>query len=70
MTDRWIQLVELAELFGVSQESLKRMAKTHGFPLRRLTSYAAPGVLESEFLRWLKAQPRVGRPVRKNRRKA
>jgi hypothetical protein len=70
MIDPWIPLVELAKLFGLSAESMKRMAKTRGFPLRRLTPYAKPGVLESEFVRWLKAQPRVGGPVRNKRRKA
>jgi len=76
--DRWIQLAELARMFGLSEESIKRLAKTHGFPLRRLTPYATPGVLESELVSWLKDQPHVGPPVRtisraksrpKNRRK-
>jgi predicted DNA-binding transcriptional regulator AlpA len=62
--DRWIQLGELAKLFGLSEESMKRIAKNHGFPLRRLTPYATPGVLESELFRWLKAQPLVGHPIR------
>jgi hypothetical protein len=65
--DRWIQLGELAKLFGLSEEGMKRLAKNHGFPLRRLTPYATPGVLESEFLRWLKAQPLVGQPIRAKR---
>ena len=63
-SDRWIQLGELAELFGLSEESIKRFAKKKGFPLRRLTPYATPGVLESELVHWLKAQPLVGQPVR------
>jgi len=67
--DRWIQLGELAKLFGLSEESMKRVAKNHGFPLRRLTPYATPGVLESELFSWLKAQPRVGRPIRVKRAK-
>jgi hypothetical protein len=62
--DRWIQLGELAKLFGLSEESMKRVAKNHGFPLRRLTPYATPGVLESELFTWLKAQPLVGQPIR------
>jgi hypothetical protein len=62
--DRWIQLGELAKLFGLSEDSMKRVAKNHGFPLRRLTPYATPGVLESELFSWLKAQPRVGRSIR------
>ena len=65
--DRWIQLGKLAKLFGLSEESMKRVAKNHGFPLRRLTPYATPGVLESELFRWLKAQPLVGHPIRVKR---
>jgi hypothetical protein len=66
--DRWIQLGELAKLFGLSEESMKRrVAKNHGFPLRRLTPYATPGVLESELFTWLKAQPRVGNAIRVKR---
>lgn len=65
--DRWLQLAELARMFGLSEESIKRLAKTHGFPLRRLTPYATPGVLESELVSWLKAQPHVGQPVRARR---
>jgi predicted DNA-binding transcriptional regulator AlpA len=65
--DQWLQLSELSKLFGLSEESIKRMAKKNGFPLRRLTPYSTPGVLESEFLRWLKAQPLVGQPVRSKR---
>jgi hypothetical protein len=65
--DRWIQLGELAKLFGLSEESMKRVAKNHGFPLRRLTPYATPGVLESELFTWLKAQPRGGNAIRVKR---
>jgi len=64
-TDRWLQLPEIAKVFGLSEESIKRLAKTHGLPLRRLTPFATPGVLESEFLPWLKAQPQIGSPVRR-----
>ena len=63
-TDRWLQLAELAKLFGLSVESIKRLAKNRGFPLRRLTPYATPGVLESELVLWLKAQPLIGQPIR------
>jgi len=74
IVDRWLQLAELARLFGLSEESIKRLAKNHGFPLRRLTPYATPGVLESELVPWLKAQPLRGQPIRarptiKSRRK-
>jgi hypothetical protein len=54
-------------MFGLSEESIKRLAKAQGFPLRRLTPYATPGVLESELISWLKAQPQVGAPVRGKR---
>ena len=66
-TDGWLQLAELSELFGLSEESIKRLPKSHGFPLRRLTPYATPGVLESELVHWLKAQPLVGKPIRVKR---
>jgi hypothetical protein len=54
-------------MFGLSEESIKRLAKTHGLPLRRVTPFATPGSLESELMRWLKAQPQVGAPVRSKR---
>ncbi len=63
--DGWLQLAELSIMFGLSEESIKRLAKKHGFPLRRITPYAKPGVLESELVRWMKAQPLTGRAVRK-----
>src|ERR1700756_124964 len=66
--DQWLQLAELAKLFGLSEESIKQLAKNHGFPLRRLTPYATPEILESELVCWLKAQPLVGQPVRAKRR--
>jgi hypothetical protein len=69
ITDRWLQLAELAKLFGLSEESIKRLAKNHGFPLRRLTPYATPGVLESELIRWLKAQPLIGQAIRATARR-
>lgn len=65
--DRWLQVSELAKLFGLSEESIKRLAKSHGLPLRRLTPYATPGALESELIPWLKSQPLVGHPIRGNR---
>ncbi len=63
-TDRWLQLSEIAKMFGLSEESIKRLAKSHGLPLRRVTPFATPGALESELVKWLKAQPQVGAPVR------
>ena len=62
--DRWLQLSEMAKMFGLSEESIRRLAKTHGLPLRRVTPFATPGALESELIKWLKAQPRTGAPVR------
>jgi hypothetical protein len=67
--DGWLSLAELCEAFGLSEESLKRMAKTHGLPLRRMTPRAIPGALESEFLSWLKAQPPRGQAVRAKRKR-
>jgi hypothetical protein len=67
--DRWLSVTELAKLFGLSEESVKRLAKKHGLPLRRVTPYATPGALESELVQWLKAQPRIGQPVRDKRGK-
>jgi hypothetical protein len=51
-------------MFGLSEESIKRLSKTHGLPLRRVTPFATPGALASELVLWLKAQPNVGAPVR------
>jgi predicted DNA-binding transcriptional regulator AlpA len=65
--DGWLQLAELSKMFGLSEESIKRLVKNHGFPLRRITPYAKPGVLESELVRWMKAQPRTGTAVRKTK---
>ena len=62
--DRWLQLPEIAKMFGLSEESIKRLAKTHCLPLRRVTPFATPGALQTELLHWLKAQPQVGAPVR------
>jgi hypothetical protein len=62
--DQWLQLPEIARMFGLSEESIKRLAKTHGLPLRRVTPFATPGTLESELVKWLKNQPLVGPPVR------
>ena len=52
----------------VSEDSIKRLAKNQRLPLRRITPFATPGVLESELFAWLKSQPRVGPPVRSKRR--
>lgn len=66
--DRWLQLSEIARLFGLSEDSIKRLAKNHGLPLRRVSPFATPGALETELVAWLKNQPLVGPPVRPKRR--
>ena len=68
VSDRWLTLAEIAKMLGLSEESIKRLAKKRGLPLRRVTPYATPGTLETELLEWLKAQPLVGGPVRRNKR--
>ncbi len=64
VTDRWLQLPEIAKLFGLSEESIKRLAKARGFPLRRITPFAMPVSLESELVHWLIKQPLIGPSVR------
>jgi predicted DNA-binding transcriptional regulator AlpA len=66
--DRWLQLPELAKMLGLSEDSLKRLAKKRRLPLRRVSPYATPGMLESELVIWLKQQPLIGEAVRTNRR--
>ena len=66
--DRWLQLPEIAKFFGLSEDSIKRLAKSQKLPLRRITPFATPGVLETEIIAWLKKQPPVGPPVRSKRR--
>jgi hypothetical protein len=34
MLDQWLPLAELARMFGLSEEAIKRLAKTFGFLLR------------------------------------
>lgn len=67
-TDRWLQLPEIAKLFGLSEDSIRRLAKDHALPLRRVTPLATPGVLETELIDWIKNQPLTGPPVRYKRR--
>jgi len=67
-TNQWLQVSEIAKLFGLSEDSIKRLAKNHGLPLRRVSPFATPGALESELVEWLKGQPLVGPPVRPKRR--
>ena len=68
-TDGWLQLTEIAKLFGLSEDSIKRLGKNHGLPLRRVSPFATPGVLESELIEWLKRQPLVGAAVRTKHRR-
>jgi predicted DNA-binding transcriptional regulator AlpA len=65
--DGWVRLPEIAKMLGLSEESIKRLVKSHGLPLRRVTPFATPGLLKSELVTWLKAQPQVGAPVRSKR---
>jgi hypothetical protein len=69
-TDRWLQLWEIAKLFGLSEDSIKRLAKNHQLPLRRVSPLATPGALETELIEWLKGQPLVGPPVRHKRQRS
>jgi predicted DNA-binding transcriptional regulator AlpA len=69
-TDRWLQLPEIAKLFGLSEDSIRRLEKTHALPLRRVTPLATPGTLETELIEWIKNQPLTGPPVRQKRRLA
>ena len=62
--DQWLQLTEIAKLFGLSEDSIKRLGKNHGLPLRRVSPFATPGALESDLIGWLKNQPLVGPAVR------
>jgi hypothetical protein len=65
--DKWIPLAEIAKLFGLSEETIRRLVKNTSLPLRRVTPYATPGALESELVAWLKAQPLTGKTARRKR---
>lgn len=61
--DRWIPLTadsvhteSLSSLLGLSPETIKLMARERGFPLRRPSERGTPGVIQSEFLDWMRAQ--------------
>ena len=61
--DRWIPLTDdrphadsLTRLLGLSAEKIKLMSRTLGFPLRRPSERGTPGVIQSEFLTWVKEQ--------------
>jgi hypothetical protein len=67
--DHWLQLKDVAKMFGLSQESIKRLANSHDHPFDGLPLLQLPAQLNRKSLSGLKAQPRVGPPVRNNRRK-
>ena len=69
-TDRWLQLREIPKLFGLSEDSIKRLAKNHELPLRQVTSLATPGVLDTSLIAWPKSQLRIGPPVRHKRHRS
>lgn len=61
--DRWIPLTAdsvhtecLSTLLGLSPRTIKAIAKERGLPLRRVSQNATPGVIQSEFLEWMKSQ--------------
>lgn len=64
---RWIKLDEIAAMFGLSKESILRIAKTHGLPLKRITPFATPGCLQTDLFKWIERQPRAGKAVRAER---
>jgi hypothetical protein len=65
---RWIKLDEIAAMFDLSEDSILRIAKTHGLPLKRITPFATPGCLQTHLFKWIEQQPRAGRAVRGDRR--
>jgi hypothetical protein len=65
---RWIKLDEIAAMFGLSEESILRISKTRGLPLKRITPFATPGCLQTHLFKWLEQQPRAGKAVRVERR--
>ena len=59
--DRWIPLTSdtphrecLETLLGLSPESIKKLARERGFPLCRPSERGTPGVIQSEFLEWMR----------------
>jgi hypothetical protein len=61
--DRWIPLTAdsihtecLSTLLGLSPATIKLMARERGFPLRRPSERGTPGVIQSEFLDWMREQ--------------
>ncbi len=63
--DRWVTIEELGQMLGLSKLALQQLAKGRGLPLRRVTPYATPGVLESELIPWIKKQPRLGSAIKR-----
>lgn len=61
--DRWIPLTDdrphadcLSRLLGLSPDTIMQIAKLRGLPLRRISRQSTPGVIQSEFLAWVKEQ--------------
>ena len=59
--DRWIPLTTdkphtecLSDLLGLSSVAIKTMARERKFPLRRPSERGTPGVIQSEFLDWMR----------------
>ncbi len=56
LTDRWMLAPEIAKMLDVSEDTLHHLKQSRGLPLRRLTRQAAPGLLHSELIDWLRMQ--------------
>ena len=59
--DRWIPLTDdrpqaesLSQMLGLSPTAIKLMARERGFPLRRPSERGTPGVIQSEFIDWMR----------------
>lgn len=59
--DRWIPLTDdrphadcLSRLLGLSPRAIKALSRESGFPLRRPSEHGTPGVIQSEFLEWIR----------------
>lgn len=61
--DRWIPLTDdrphaesLSSLLGLSADTIRQIAKARGLPLRRISRQSTPGVIQSEFIAWVREQ--------------
>ena len=57
MPDRWLPMDELVKILGIGERTILKLARTKGFPLKRVTRQAVPGAVSSELFEWLKGQP-------------